>query len=253
MLIALLLSWHAYGQRIGKYGISGGVDGQMGVKNGSFNPSISYFELIGIGKRKSIFIGWTGRLSAFYGNNLDYITAPARLTRGEGSLRSIGKPLLIDNIDTLHDGHTAHTSLNLGIRLEYYVGRVTLGASVDLLGFTFLRHSQTDYLSSSTGLFMAVDSLGRTLPKPYQGVNAYQSATPQRFNIRLLGDNNRGMLTTELYLRCQLSKEIGLKANYQWVTTELFIGNKDIVSNNNRFRNRITMLSIGITALIDPW
>lgn len=242
----------AYSQKINRNGLSGGIDLGIGSKNGSYHSSITYYELISIVKNESLFIGWTGRLGVFRGKNLTYYTAPARLTRGRNGLGSLGKPLLTENIDTVHFDRTLQASLNIGIRAEYYVGPVTLGASIDLLGFT-VGTTQTGFVSSSNGLFMVEDSLGQQFYKPFQGVDSYQQAYPYGFNLKLPGDLNRGMLTTETYVRVRVTEGISIKAGYQWLTTEMAIKNKDVISNNNRFRNRADFLHFGITAPLTPW
>ena len=248
-----LLVFQGNAQKIDRHGLSGGVDLSVGYNNGALNPSITYYELVSVAKSKSFFIGWTARLNAFYGNNLDYYTAPARLTRGQSGIGSLTKPMLPENIDTVRFGRVSQTALNVGIRAEYYVGRFTLGASADVLGLTFLGRSRTGLVSSSTGLFVVTDASGQEIRKPFRDVDAYQNATPNRGNVRLLGDNNRGMLTTEVYARFRLSSGLQLKAGYQWLTTEMVLSNKDIVANNNRFRNRVGLLTIGLTVPLTPW
>lgn len=253
ILIFVILSTHAEAQYSSRNNLSGGVDVGVAFKNNQLNPSITYYELINVTKSKSFFIGWTGRLGAFYGNNTDYYTAPARLTRGESGLGSLSKPLLARNLDTLSFGSVSQTSLNIGIRAEIHLGRVEFGASADLLGFTFLGRKRVGRIQSSTGLFTATDAAGNEIEKPFQGADADQQAHPQRLNIRLLGDNNRGMLTTELYGRVFITQGMALKAGYQWLSTEVVIDNRDIVANNNRFRNRTEFVYIALTLPITPW
>ncbi len=252
LLCITSLSLPAYSQKINRNGLSGGIDLGLGSKNGSYHASITYYELISIVKNESFFIGWTGRLSVFRGKNLNYYTAPARLTRGKRGFGSLGKPLLTENIDTVYFDRTLQASLNIGVRAEYYVGPVTLGASIDLLGITG-GTTQTGLVSSSNGRFIVEDSLGQQFRRPFQGVDAYQEARSYGFNLNLPGDLNHGMLTTEAYVRLRITEGINIKAGYQWLTTEMAIKNKDVVSNNSRFRNRTDFLYFGITAPLTPW
>ncbi|GAB3987582.1 hypothetical protein GCM10028807_08190 [Spirosoma daeguense] len=252
LLVYIISLLPSYSQKINKNGLSGGIDIGVGAKNGSFHSSITYYELSQIAKNESFFIGWTGRLGVFQGKNVNYYTAPARLTRGRSGLGSIGKSLLTENIDTIYFNRTSHISLNFGLRAEYYVGPLTLGASIDLVGVTFgARH--TGLISSSTGLFIGEDAAGLPINKPFLGEDANQTAIPNWLNLKLPGDLNQGMLTTEAYVRFRITEGVSLKAGYQWLTTEMAIKNKDIVSNNNRFRNRADFLYFGITAPISPW
>ncbi|GAB2595827.1 hypothetical protein GCM10027190_50050 [Spirosoma areae] len=106
---------------------------------------------------------------------------------------------------------------------------------------------------SSTGLFNHTDSLGQAIQKPFQGQDVFQSASPTRVNVKLLGDHDRGMLTTEIYGRVYLAANTALKVGYQWLTTEMAIANPDQVANNNRFRNRIGLPYVALTFPLNPW
>lgn len=221
-------------------GLSGGFDVGAGFNKKYVNPSLVYYELTSLAKSKSVFVGWTGRLSSFYGNDLNYYTAPARLTRQEA-------------IDTVSFGRLSQTSLNVGIRAEWKLGRLQLGGSIDLLGLTFLGRSRVGRVYSSTGLFNQVDSLGQTVQKPFQGEDAYQSASPTRLNVKLWGDHARGMSTTEVYARLYLVNNVALKVGYQWLSTEVTLRNRDQVAGNDRFRNRIGSVYAALTFPLTPW
>ncbi|GAB4038518.1 hypothetical protein GCM10028809_56950 [Spirosoma gilvum] len=247
------MSIPALGQPMAQHGLSGGVDVGVAFKNGAINPSLTYYELISLAQGKTIFIGWTGRLSSFYGRDLDYYTAPARLTRGTSGLGALFTPLLEQNMDTIRFNQVGQTALTIGIRAEVHLGRLELGASLDLLGFTIFRKSRTGLMSSSTGLFTLTDSAGRSSLKPFQGAYAMQTATPHRFSLRLLGDNDYGMLSTEVYARFRLADQLRLKIVYQWINTEMVLSNPDQVTHNDRFRNRVDFLYLGFTIPIEPW
>ncbi len=221
-------------------GLSGGFDVGAGFQKNHLNPSLTYYELTSLVRSKAVFVGWTARLSAFYGNDLNYYSAPARLTRAE-------------TIDTISFDRLSQTSLNVGIRAEWNLGRLQVGASVDVLGFTFLGRSQIGRVNSSTGLFIQQDSLGQDRQKPFQGPDAFQRASPTRLNIRLLGDHDRGMLTTEVYTRIYIVPTVALKIGYQWLTTEVVLANRDQVANNDRFRNRVGLLTVALTVPLNPW
>ncbi|SFE95259.1 hypothetical protein [Spirosoma endophyticum] len=221
-------------------GLSGGFDFGLAAKGNHFSPSLVYYELTPVTKSKTIFLGWTARVSAFYGNDLNYYTAPARLTR-------------VENIDTVRFGRLSQTSLNLGIRGEWNLGRLQLGASVDLLGFTFLGRSRIGRVYSSTGLFSQTDSLGQDVQKSFQGPDAFQAASPTRLNVKLLGAHDRGMLTTEVYARMYFGPSIALKVGYQWLTTEMALNNRDQVANNDRFRHRAGLPYVALTLPLNPW
>lgn len=247
-LIALLTfsAFHTYAQSPVASRLRSGFDLGIAIKNDYYNPSLTYYQLINVGANKSFSVGWTARLGAFYGDNLNYYTAPARLTRGETGLGSLSKPLLDQNIDTVRFDYVTHTSLNLGIRAQFNIGPLEIGASADLLGIAFGRN-RTGRYRSSTAMFETTDSTNRTTRLPFRGSDAYQRARLQRFNLRLLGDNDHGMLATEVYARVYINKRLAIKGGYQLLTTEMIVNRLDVVSDNDRFRNRVGLPYIALT------
>ncbi|GAB4041992.1 hypothetical protein [Spirosoma jeollabukense] len=244
ILVALLslLSVHSFSQSRVAARLSSGVDLGMAYSTNTYNPSIAYYQLINVGERKLLQLGWTARFGAFYGDNLNYYTAPARLTRGKTGFGALSEPLIVQNIDTVRYDYVTITSLNVGVRAQINLGRVELGASADLLGLTIGKRRIGRYISS-TGQFADTD----TTNAYFQGVNTYQSSKPGTVNVRLLGDNDRGTLSTEVYARIYITRQVGVKFGYQWLTTETVVTNRDIVSNNNRFRNRAGMAYLALT------
>ena len=244
LLIALLtfFSVHSFAQSPVSTRLTNGFDLGMAYSKNNYNPSIAYYQLINVGERKLFSFGWTARLGAFYGDNLNYYTAPARLTRGKTGFGALSGPLINSNVDTVRMDYATMTSLNVGVRAQVNLGRVELGASADLLGLTLGRRRSAIY-RSSTGRFK-VDS---TTTRPFAGTDVFQQASPNGFNVRLLGDNDLGTLSTEVYARVHVSQRLGVKVGYQWLTTQVTIQNRDVVADNNRFRNRANMLYLALT------
>ncbi|GAB2557956.1 hypothetical protein [Spirosoma aerophilum] len=241
-LVLSLFPFFAIAQSPVSARLSSGYDIGMAYSKNNYNPSLAYYQLINLGERKVFSLGWTARLGAFYGDNINYYTAPARLTRGKTGLNALSEPLLVQNIDTVRYDYVTMTSLNVGIRAQVNLGIVEIGASADLLGLTFGK-SRTGRYQSSTGQFMGADSSASY----YQGANTFQKSRPSLLNARLLGDNNRGTLSSEVYARVRISQRLGIKAGYQWLITETTVSNRDIIADNNRFRNRANMAYLAVT------
>ncbi|QJD80264.1 hypothetical protein [Spirosoma rhododendri] len=222
--------------------LSSGYDLGMGYSTNRYNPSIQYYQLLNIGERKLVSLGWNFRLGAFYGDNIDCYTAPARLTREKTGFSALGAPLVPANIDTLRFDFVSMTSASIGVRAQINLGRVELGASADLVGLT-LGRTRTGRVTSSTGRYR-VDS---TTTSPFTGANADQSARPSRLNARLLGDNNLGTLSTDVYARIRVSQRVGIKVGYQWLTSEVRMSNRDVIADNDRFRNRSGLAYLAVT------
>ncbi len=245
--VLLFVSLHTLAQSPVSARLSSGYDLGMAYSTNKYHPSLAYYQLINIGERKLFALGWTARLGAFYGDNLNYYTAPARLTRGKAGLAALSGPLVTDNIDTVRYDYVTMTSLNIGIRAQVNLGRVELGASVDLLGFTFGK-SRTGRYKSANGQFRLYKASGADSTTAYfQGANTFQSSRPSLFNLRLLGDNDRGTLSTEVYARVRVSQRMGVKLGYQWLTTETTVSKRDVIADNNRFRNRAGMAYVALT------
>ncbi|UHG90601.1 hypothetical protein [Spirosoma oryzicola] len=226
--------------------LSSGYDVGMAYSKNNYNPSLAYYQMINIGERKLFSLGWTLRLGAYYGDNLNYYTAPARLTRGKTGFNALSEPLIIKNIDTVRMDYSSMTSLNLGIRAQVNLGVVELGASAELLGLT-LGKSRTGRYRSSTGYYKQTNAAGVDSTIYFRVANADQKTRPSRLNVRLLGDNDIGTLSTEVYARIRISQRLSARVAYQWLTTEIKVNNRDAEADNDRFRSRVGMVYAGLT------
>lgn len=244
--LLILLSSYTFAQSPVSARLNAGFDLGMAYSKNNYNPSLAYYQLINLGERKLLSLGWTVRLGAFYGDNINYYTAPARLTRGKSGFSGLSGPIIRENIDTIRYDYVTMTSLNAGVRAQINLGRLELGASADLLGLTLGRR-RTGRYRSSTGSFVLKTAANTDSTLFFQGSNAFQGTYPSRLNVRLLGDNDRGTLSTEVYARVRISQRFGVKVGYQWLTTETTADNRDVVADNNRFRNRAGMPYLALT------
>lgn len=243
-LFLALVSVYSFAQSPVSSRLSSGFDLGMAYSQSNYNPSAAYYQMLHVGERKLFSFGWTVRLGAFYGDNLDYYSAPTRLTRGNGGLFG---PLTPATIDTIRYDYVTMTSVNAGVRAQVNLGRVELGASADLLGLTLGKWRTVRY-RSSTGQYALKSQLGTDSVNVYfQGVNTFQRAYPSRLNVRLLGDNDIGTLSTEVYARVHLNQRVAIKAGYQWLTTEATVSNRDVVADNDRFRHRAGLAYLALT------
>ncbi len=226
--------------------ISKGIDLGIGFKNDHTAPSFTYYELLNLGRQEVFSLGWTFRAGGVYGKNVDYITAPARLTRGETGLAALTADVRPSYIDTLRFDRTSQSMFNVGLTARIKLGPVELGGSADLLGFALGRLRSAKILSSKGGYYVDTasedDSLIYFAPK-----HTAQSAHPRSINVRLLGDNDRGSLATEVYARFLITKRIGVKVAYQWLTTEMKLVQDRTLDGNLRYRNRAAMPYVALS------
>ncbi len=242
-LLASVVSAHSQTRnRVGS-----GLDVGVGFKVDNVNPSVQYYQLLHLLPERRFSIGWTARLSPFFGHKLDFITAPAGLSRGKTGFDAIGAPYVPANLDTITFSNVSATALNFGIRVQGRFGPVEIGASADLLGLT-IGGGQSGVYRSSTGKFVAgITAAGADSVVAFTGTNVNQLAHPTAGNLRLFGDNNIGTLGTEVFVRVFLNQRIAVKIGYQWVITEMTNSNRDIVANNDRFRYTTSMTYVGLT------
>ena len=128
IIVALLIlsSIHSFAQSPVAARLNSGFDLGMGYSKNNYNPSFTYYQLINVGERKLFSLGWTLRFGAFYGDNLNYYTAPARLTRGKTGFDALSGPLIVPNIDTVRLDYVTMTSVNVGVRAQVNLGLVEL-------------------------------------------------------------------------------------------------------------------------------
>lgn len=228
--------------------LSSGADIGAGFRPNQVSPSLSYYQLLNITRSRAFSLGWTATFRTFYADNVDYITAPAYLSHGgKSGLYALGTPLVPERLDTLRMASASGTSLNLGIRAQFRIKFLEIGASADILGLTLGRSRVGQYLSSSGYFVAGKTAAGADSTALFRGNNVNQSARPTIANFQLLGDNAIGTLATEVYARVMISQRFGIKAGYQWLTTEYTTTTTNIADGNNRFRGRSGLTYLAVT------
>ena len=172
---------------------------------GGFSGALSYQQFYGIGKANRFKVGWGVRLTSFVGKDLDYITAPARLTSGETGPQVLFVENVLSNLDTLKLPRSQTNALNLAIHLEYSFRKLDLGFNIDAIGATFG--------AEQTGTFLAKSTDSRLS-------GTQQSAKPTVFNLLLVSDNDLGSLNSELYARYWISPKTGIRLGASFQFTE---------------------------------
>jgi hypothetical protein len=116
--------------------------------------------------------------------------------------------------------------VNLGYNFS---PKLQAGFNIDLLGFSFGPEGTPVFKGS--------------------GSQTTTKAKPTGFNVLLVGNNDRGTLNSEFYLRYKVSKKVGIKAAYEYLFTELTTDTKvqTTPEQNDRFRNKASLFSVGIS------
>lgn len=173
---------------------------------GLASGSISYLATFGLGKKRKFHLGGGLRLALASGSDLNFETAPARLT---------GKSSTIDSVEI--STFTTY-SMNVFLDAEYeFSKRLNLGFNIDLAGFS--------WGSRKNGVFI------------FENSRQNITARPTPFNILLVGDNDIGSLNSELFVRFKWKQNLSVRGGISYLFTE-FQTDKKYTFNNDRFRNK---------------
>ena len=179
--------------------------------------SFGYFKNWNLGKKQGFYIGTGVRSSNAFGKNQVFTSAPASLAANSA------------NKDSLFSSSASTYALNAILNLGYHISpKLDLGFNIDLIGFSFG--------PSRIKLFTG------------NGTSNTTTAMPTSMNVLLVGNNDRGTLNSEFYLRYKVNNKIGLKLAYQHFFTELTTTNKvqTVPVQNDRFRNITNLFGIGV-------
>ncbi len=194
----------------------GSFTGAIGSGEGSV--SADFFHLWKLGNAGKLEAGIGVRLSAYFGSDQYYSSAPANLASDE------------DKTDSVRFASAQVSALNLAVNFGYRLStRIGLGFNIDVLGFSFGGQKDGTYINGS------------------QSLNT--TAKPSSFNVLLVGNNDHGMLNSEFYGRYFFSERIAVKVAFQYLFTEYTTDTpvQQQPESNDRFRNKSEMFSIGIT------
>lgn len=194
----------------------GSFTGAIGSRQGS--ASLDYFHLWKLGKSKRIEVGLGGRFTSYFGTSLYYASAPADLAGDERKSDSV----LIQSPQI--------NALNIAIHAGYRISsKFDVGFNIDALGFSFGGEQNGFYINGNQG--------------------QATSAKPTSINILLVGNNDKGSLNSEFYVRYFVKEKLGVKLAYQHLFTEYTTDTtvQQLPEANDRFRNKANLFSLGLT------
>jgi len=192
--------------------------------------AISWVKFHGITKKQRFKIGYGLRFTSQFGNNLNYVTAPAIITSKQTGPQVLFSPIYYENVDTFQVSNAQNNALNLSINLQYtFKSKFDVGFNIDAVGFSFGKKVTGKYISYQD----------KTNPQS-------QTASPTSFNLLLVSDNDIGSLNSELYFRYWFTQKFAFKAGATFLFTEYTTNNK-LRLENDRWRNKSLMGMIGIT------
>ncbi|MFN8344849.1 MAG: hypothetical protein U0X91_07595 [Spirosomataceae bacterium] len=198
---------------------------------GGFSAAVSYNRLYGVGNSKRFKVGGGIRLTSLFGKDLNYYTAPARLTSGQVGPQVLFVENILANLDTLTLTKTQTNALNLVIHLQYSFPKWDIGFNIDAAGVTLGGQQTGTFLAKSTG-------------SRYHGTQ--QAAKPTLLNVLLVSDNDRGSLNSELYARYWLTDKTGIRAGATFQFAE-YTTSQPLTFENDRFRHKTLMPFLAVS------
>jgi Outer membrane protein beta-barrel domain len=180
--------------------------------------AVGYFKNWNLGKKHKFYIGTGARFNIYYGNNINFLSAPASLAAEESKT------------DTLVAANPSIYALNAMINMGYnFTPKLQIGFNIDLLGFSFGPEGTPKFNSN--------------------GGQVNTKAKPTSFNLLLIGNNDKGTLNSEFYLRYKINNKFGFKVAYEYFFTELTTSTKvqTLPEQNDRFRNKANLFNIGVS------
>ena len=216
LLLFIFITVNAQQQKTGISKNYADVGFGFGSSQGSISGS--YTHNWQLGKKGKFFIGTGARFTTYFGNGINYLSAPASIASDEKS------------IDTLLISKSSINALNVLINLGYnFSPRLQAGFNIDAIGFSFGKNINAKFTGN--------------------GTTTNINAKPTGFNILLVGNNDKGSLNSHFYLQYLLGKQWGVKVAYQYLFTEYTTATKVQTQPevNDRFRNKATMGYVGFT------
>lgn len=210
------------------------IDLTAGIGSSQATGALSYVYNWKVGKRKKWELGLGARFTSYFGSNLYYRTAPARLTSGKTDPTVLFTKDIEENIDSVLFPKVQINSLNLSLNFGYnFSKKFSAGLTIDAIGFSFGKKQNGVYYGNNFATGVPV------------------TAKPTGFNLLLISDNDKGSLNSELFARYRWNDSWGVKLGLQFFfaeyTTDTKVQTTPSGDKNDRFRTKMAGVGIGVT------
>lgn len=193
--------------------------------------SLSYEYNFEIGKSKRLELGIGARTTYYSGQNKEYITAPANLTKGKTGPSVFFTSKSEKYLDTISIKKPVLTSVNLLVNAGYKISpKLIAGFNLDFIGFSVSKKQTAEYIHNDE--------------------KAIVSVKPTSFNFLKIDDNAMGSLNSELYLVYKWNNRWGIKAFAEYLYLEYTTETKiqlDGGEMNDRFRDKPISFGVGVS------
>jgi hypothetical protein len=205
-----------------------------GIGASQATVSLAYVYNWKVGKRKKFELGLGARFTSYFGSDLYFTTAPAKLTSGKTGPAVLFTDDIDANIDSVLFPRAQINALNLSLNFGYNFSRkFSAGLTIDAIGFSFGKKQSAVYYGNNFATGVPV------------------TAKPTGFSLLLISDNDKGSLNSELFARYRWNDSWGVKLGFQFFfaeyTTDTKVQTTPGGGTNDRFRKKMAGAGIGIT------
>ncbi|MBL7866104.1 MAG: hypothetical protein JNK10_14585 [Cyclobacteriaceae bacterium] len=205
------------------------MDLTAGIGASERSASASYQFAWKFGKHQRLELGTGARMNALFSNNAYYVTAPAKLVKGESGPAALFNDKIPANMDSVHFPSGRIGALNILLSIGYrFSDRWRAGFNIDVIGFSFGRDQLGTYINGS--------------------FSQQVMASPSGFNLLLVGENDLGSLNSEFFAAYRIKNKLWVKAGIQHIFMEYTTSTKaqQLPEPNDRFRITPTIFCFGV-------
>ncbi len=205
------------------------ADLMLGIGGGQTNVSLSYQYNWKFGKKQKLEMGVGARFNSFFSSNKYFVTAPAKIVKGEAGLGAFFKEPITSNMDSVQVPSAQINSLNILLNIGYnFSDRFRAGFNIDVIGFSFGGSQKGTYING-------------TATQPV-------TASPSGFNLLLVGENDLGSLNSEFFIAYAFNEKwsgkLGVQHIFMEYTTDTQV--QQFPEANDRFRITPTVVCVGV-------
>jgi len=209
------------------------VDLMLGIGSGVTNVTTSYQYAWKYGKKQRLTMGIGMRFNGFFASDKYFVTAPAKIVKGESGPAAFFKKPIPEYMDSVQLSNTSVFALNFMVSIGYKISdRLSAGFNIDVVGVSFGKQQSGTYINGNAP--------GGITTMPVAGA-------PTGFNLLLIGENDIGSLNSEFFLTYALNDQWSVKGGLQHTfmeyttTTEI----QQLPEPNDRFRVTPTVFCVG--------
>jgi hypothetical protein len=210
------------------------VDLMLGIGSGVTNVATSYQYAWKYGKKQRLTMGIGMRFNGLFASDKYYVTAPAKIVKGEGGPQAFFKKEIPANMDSVMMPSASIFALNFMVNIGYAISdRFSAGFNIDVIGISFGKQQPGVYINGN-----APDGI---TSKPVE-------AAPTGFNLLLIGENDLGSLNSEFFVAYAVDErwtaKLGIQHTFMEYTTTTKV--QQLPEQNDRFRITPTVVCVGV-------